>query len=295
MKRRQPTTATPDPAPDFFSPDVTEARRFYLDLNPAKNRPLVIVTAGVERTAPAYAIHRPGFPFFAIEYVVRGQGAVKLKGRTYVLQPGRLFSYGPGIQHDIAADAAEPLVKYFVNFTGRHAQTLLASCGLAPGRVSQVFPVLELQALFEELIHCGLHATPHSAALCLRLFECIVFRIADSRTPEQGTESMAFTTYQECRLHILQHFRRLRSLEEIGAERHVNVSYLCRLFRRFNHQTPYQLLLRLKMNRAAELLQQPGALVKQVAEDTGFDDPFHFSRAFKSVFGVAPDTFRRLR
>ena len=53
--------------------------------------------------------------------------------------------------------------------------------------------------------------------------------------------------------------------------------------------------MRLKMNLAAEWLQQPGALVKQVAERAGFTDQFHFSRAFKSVLGVAPDVFRRLR
>ena len=69
----------------------------------------------------------------------------------------------------------------------------------------------------------------------------------------------------------------------------MDVAYLCRLFQRYDHQSPYQLLLRLKMNFAAEWLQQPGALVKQVAERAGFTDPFHFSREFKSVFGVAPD------
>jgi AraC-like DNA-binding protein len=36
-------------------------------------------------------------------------------------------------------------------------------------------------------------------------------------------------------------------------------------------------------------------LIKQVAEQTGFSDPFHFSRAFKSVFGLSPDAFRKLR
>jgi len=54
-------------------------------------------------------------------------------------------------------------------------------------------------------------------------------------------------------------------------------------------------LMRLKMNLAAEWLHHPGALVKQVAERAGFGDQFHFSRAFKNVFGVAPDIFRRLR
>ena len=50
------------------------------------------------------------------------------------------------------------------------------------------------------------------------------------------------------------------------------------------------------MNLAAEWLQQPDALVKQVAERAGFSDPFHFSRAFKSVLGLSPaDIFRRMR
>jgi AraC-like DNA-binding protein len=75
----------------------------------------------------------------------------------------------------------------------------------------------------------------------------------------------------------------------------MDAAYLCRLFQRYDHQSPYQFLLRLKMNLAAEWLQPPDALVKQVAEHAGFSDQFHFSRAFKSVFGVAPDIFRRLR
>ena len=75
----------------------------------------------------------------------------------------------------------------------------------------------------------------------------------------------------------------------------MDAAYLCRLFQKFDHQTPYQFLMRLKMTLAAEWLLQPGALVKQVAERAGFGDQFHFSRAFKSVFGAAPEIFRRLR
>ena len=75
----------------------------------------------------------------------------------------------------------------------------------------------------------------------------------------------------------------------------MNPPYLCRLFRRYDQQTPYQYLMRLKMNAAAERLQDPGALVKQVAAELGFGDPFHFSRVFKSIFGLSPEAFRRLR
>jgi AraC-like DNA-binding protein len=90
-------------------------------------------------------------------------------------------------------------------------------------------------------------------------------------------------------------FVRLQTLDQIAAERHVNKAYLCRLFHRYDQQTPYQFLLRLKMNHAAEQLQQPGMLVKQVAEQAGFADPFHFSRVFRAVLGLSPARFRNLR
>jgi AraC-like DNA-binding protein len=45
---------------------------------------------------------------------------------------------------------------------------------------------------------------------------------------------------------------------------------------------------RLRMQRAAGLLLEPGALVKNVARELGYSDPFHFSRAFKRHFGFAP-------
>jgi AraC-like DNA-binding protein/quercetin dioxygenase-like cupin family protein len=295
VKSRPLTDGAKPPAPEFFSTDVADARRFYLDLNPPANRRLAVVCGGLEHCTPGYAIRRETFPFYSLEYVARGRGEVKLNGRACPLQPGRLFSYGPRVPHHITGDAAEPLVKYFVDFAGTGAKALLKSCGLPPGRVSEVFPAGALQPLFDELIQAGLQARGGSAALCAKLLECLALRIAGARAPLAGAETHAFTTYQKCRAYIEQHSLRLRTLEQVASECHVNNAYLCRLFRRYDNQSPYQYLLRLKMNQAAERLKQPGALVKQVAEESGFADPFHFSRVFTSVIGLSPTAFRVLR
>jgi AraC-like DNA-binding protein/quercetin dioxygenase-like cupin family protein len=295
VKSRLASNKAKQTTPEFFSDDVAEARRFYLDLNPPKNQPLVVVCGGLEHCTPDYAIHRDTFPFYSIEYVARGSGEVKLKGRAYSLQPGCLFSYGPGTPHHIIGNSADPLVKYFVDFAGTQATNLLRPCGLSPGRASEVFPANALQPLFDELIQAGLQVRRESAVLCAKMMECLALRIAGAREPLEGAETHAFATYQQCRRHIEQHSLRLRTLEQIAGECHVNNAYLCRLFRRYDNQSPYQYLLRLKMNYSAERLQQPGALVKQVAEESGFADPFHFSRVFTSVFGLSPTAFRGLR
>jgi AraC-like DNA-binding protein len=220
---------------------------------------------------------------------------LKLAGRSHPLVPGRLFSYGPGVRHDIAVDPADPPVKYFVDFNGRQSSKLLDAARLAPGRVTQIFPPHEIQGLFDELISAGIKGTRHSAELCARLLECLLLKIAEAHAPLAGKETRAFSTYQQCREHLQKHFLRLKTLDQLARECHADRAYLCRLFRRYDHQSPYQYLLRLKMNAAAERLRNPGALVKQVAEQIGFHDPFHFSRAFKGVFGLSPDAFRGLR
>jgi AraC-like DNA-binding protein len=288
----KPKTGSP---PGFFSTRVSQARRFYLDLSPAKSEPLVVVSGGCEHCTADYAIHRTKFPFYTIEFVLRGRGVVKLCGREHSLQPGRVYSYGAQIPHHIVGDPKDPLVKYFLNFEGKRASGLLRECKLPPGAVAQVFPAHDIQAIFDEIIYAGQHASPHGGAICAKLLEVLILKIADSRAPSGGVETPSFATYQHCRQFIQEHFSRLKTIEQLAGECHIDPAYLCRLFQRYDHQSPYQFLMRLKMNLAAEWLQQPGALVKQVAERAGFSDQFHFSRAFKNVFGVAPETFRRLR
>ncbi len=256
---------------------------------------MAVVCGGCELCRPNYAIHRSSFPYYSVEFVARGKGGLVLDGHSHRLVTGSVFSYGPNIAQDITTDADEPLLKYFVNFTGTTAVELLKQCGLVPGSEARVFAPGKIQAVFENLIDDGLKGTGMTADLCCLGLKYLLLKIPDSRAPSQTGLTRAYSTYQRCRRHIEENCQRLRSLEQIARECKIDQAYLCRLFRRYEQQTPYRLLMRLKMNLAAGRLQTSGILIKQVAAELDFDDPFHFSRAFKSVFGLSPEAFRRLR
>src|SRR5262249_10574748 len=57
---------------------------------------------------------------------------------------------------------------------------------------------------------------------------------------------------------------------------------------------PEDFFIRLKIQRACEILEATDLCVKEVAAKLGYDDAFYFSRLFKSVNGVAPTEYRRL-
>ena len=281
--------------PKFFSVQVSQARRFYLDLKPSADKALSVVSAGYEHCTADYRIHRKSFPYYSIEFVARGRGTVTLNRQSHTLFPGRVFCYGPGISQQITTDAKDLLVKYFVDFAGCSAKELMEENGLTPGCAVKIAAPNDVLAIFDDLTANGLNGTRFSSRICDTILRHLILKIAESILPEGDTATSAFATYQKCREHIRDNLLNLKSLAQIAEQCNIDDAYLCRLFRRFEHQSPYKYLMRLKMNAAAELLKQPGVLVKEVAYQLGFKDPFHFSRSFKNVFGISPESFNRLR
>ncbi len=274
--------------PTFVSQQVTDARRYYLNLNPDPNRPLSVVCGGVERMRPEYVVKRVDFPFYAIEIVVEGEGSLNLNGKMSPLGPGSVFAYGPGVQHTIQNDPQNRMRKYYVDLSGKQVETLLQETGLIPWRVMRIFAIHEFIDLFEMLDREAREDSSVSDAVCETLARLLLLKITQRTVANGGNLPRSFETYQRIRTHLEKHYLRLNTIEEAAQECHVSSIYLSRLFKKFAGAGAYQFLLRLKMNSAAELLLDEGLLVKQVAAHLGYPDAFQFSRAFKRIYGVPP-------
>jgi len=281
--------------PDFFSNHVLEANRFYLNAQSQKNQKLKVICGGREHCQPGYRIDRSNFPFYSIEFVASGRGAVVLDDKKYTLFAGKVFSYGPGIAHIITNETEFPLVKYFVDFTGSEALKMLRKFGPALGYAVQVSSPDEIIRIFEELIKNGQNGSFYTPLLCTAILQQLIFKIAETSVIENRRSTTAFYTYQKSRGIIQKNCLSIRSLDKIADECNIDNAYLCRLFKRFDNRSPYQYLMQMKMNLAAQRLQSPDSSVKEVAQEFGFSDPFHFSRVFKRIFGISPGTFQRLR
>ena len=73
---------------------------------------------------------------------------------------------------------------------------------------------------------------------------------------------------------------------------HVSASHYFALFKGRMRCSPIDFFIRLRMNRAGRLLVESSLPVKDIAAQLGYDDPFYFSRLFKSVHAVAPTEYR---
>ncbi len=277
--------------PNFFSQRVQQARYDYLNLTPSPRAALEVVCGGVEQCRPDYVVRRERFRYFSIEFVAAGRGRLVLNGRTYALGPGVAFCYGPGTPHRITTDPDAPMTKHFIDFTGQRAAALLARCKPLMAGAVQVSDPLAVGDLYEEIHRSARTGRPQAREVCRLLLQILVLRIAELGIDHPHGDARALQTYHQCRSCVEREFMTLRTLTDIARRCHRDPAYLCRVFRRFAGTTPYAYLLRQKMNAAADRLQHSDLLVKEVADALGFPDPFHFSRSFKAVHGIAPQRF----
>jgi transcriptional regulator GlxA family with amidase domain len=69
--------------------------------------------------------------------------------------------------------------------------------------------------------------------------------------------------------------------------------HFLRTFRQALGVTPYQLLLNLRLRRAAMALKTSGKPIAQVAFAAGFGDLSTFNARFREVIGMTPQAFRK--
>jgi AraC family transcriptional regulator len=86
------------------------------------------------------------------------------------------------------------------------------------------------------------------------------------------------------------------SVKEMAREVGLSESHFSRTFKYITGETPHQLALRLRLERAsAALARSPVTSIASVAADYGFFDQSHFSRHFRKKFGITPgEAVRRL-
>jgi AraC family transcriptional regulator len=279
----------------LLATDIHRGTYFFLDLRPRTTGPVRVALGGREHCGPNYRVERASYPFFALEYVAEGTGRIRFKGSDWqALKPGAIFAYGPGVEFAIDGGEGHPLVKYFVCFNGKGDRTWLTRHLPRFGDLTTLGHHSEIREIFDLMVREGTERIPATREICDHLSIVLLLKIGEARRQRAG-EWPSASRERFLKLKALMddspaHFSSVKEMAEVIR---VDSSGLNRLFRRYQGMGPYRYLLRHKMNLAAQDLLRTGGLVKEAAERSGYADPYHFSRVFKSIHGVSPAHFLR--
>jgi len=93
--------------------------------------------------------------------------------------------------------------------------------------------------------------------------------------------------------YMRDHYREAITLEELAAVMHVEKTYFIKTFKKHIGTTPMLFLQRLKIEKAATLVQNSDMSITGISEFLGFKSIHHFSNAFKKQTGFSPTAYRQ--
>ncbi len=93
-------------------------------------------------------------------------------------------------------------------------------------------------------------------------------------------------------VYILEHFTEKLSLSDVAENCYVSSWHLSKLLNQYTGRGFFEIINRIRIDRAKEMLADSAAKVQEVSDAVGFLDVAHFSRIFKSYVGCSPREFK---
>jgi len=111
----------------------------------------------------------------------------------------------------------------------------------------------------------------------------------------ESCESEVVRKIEQSIAYMLRHLDEPLQVATLAARVSISPSHFFALFKRRIGCAPIDCFIRLRMQHACRLLDETMLSVKEVSATLGYDDPFYFSRIFKSVNHIAPSEYRLLK
>lgn len=134
-----------------------------------------------------------------------------------------------------------------------------------------------------------LYAESLTAALGYHLLE----HHATSQPRHRGERRLTGPVLARIDAYLEAHPEAPVTLEALADLANLSVFHFARLFKQATGMSPYQYVLRWKMQRARQLLRRNGASVAAISDALGFASVVTFVAAFKRAVGCTPQQFQR--
>lgn len=266
--------AAPHKRPEVFP--------FTLIAAPSARTPWGVADA---RTRP---IERTDYECCTVEYVYKGKGYLTTNGRSFTPGVNSVYFLHKHSDHCYWPEAADPWAKLFFVVDGPLMETLLKAYRL--DQVHHLPDCPQLRKYFDEMsqLRAGIGSWDSQAAVVFHRFleEChaLLYGAPDSPIPSEILE------LKTC---LDENLYRKVNLDRYCRERQRSRANMIRRFKKYYGTSPYDYLMRRRIEEACLMLRHTAFSVKEIASRLNFADPYYFSNYFKRKTGLAPLAYRR--
>lgn len=263
------------------------------------------------RYEKASHIHRHCHNFYHFVYMTGGKGEIWINDQVQPVGADYAYMVCPGVYHEYVNDRYESLQTIEVKFVVQDDK-LASSLAALPysADCSSLNVVTHLKLLLQE----ARQQRPYYKDLMASTFHQFLLLLLRAHTPSRSSNpsSCDSSTYGPNEMpsailpfvkdqddlcakivqYVHEHYRDKITLTDLSKRFALSRTYLCDMFRQKYGISPIQLLNRIRLDKAKQLLAHEHRSITDISEYTGFQSIHHLSKFFSKKEGISPLQYR---
>ncbi len=258
---------------------------------------LYLVHCGHQHCTPGYTYNHKTPNENHLHFILSGKGSLTINGTTYALKKDDLFLIPKSVPIDYAADMNDPWEYMWVTFDGEMAIDYLQHAGLSAAHpvAASGIPTASYLPLIRKILDSNELTFTNEIKRVGYLFD-IISTLIDAQNEKRNKKNRydySSETYVEHALqYIAINYKQEIKVSDIADYVGINRSYLTTIFKKELNVSPQEYLINYRLGKAAKLLETTQLPIKDIALETGYNNPLNFSKMFKNSYGKSPKTYR---
>lgn len=225
--------------------------------------------------------------------ITKGKGWLETResGRRLV-EAGMAFFLLPGAWHRYRPDRSTGWTESWVEIRGPLAEGLIGEESFLSQKIvrspAEIPGLEELMRRIHSLADDPASTRPELAAEAMR---CLAL-LAKGAHESPSRESCARLSLRAER-YLSEHHAEPLDMQEVARKLGLSYSGFRRSFSKLTGLSPWQYVLRLRLERARRLLSAGDEKLEEIASRLGFSSAFHLSSAFKKAYNQSPSNWRK--
>lgn len=247
--------------------------------------------------------------FWEMVYVDKGRVKITTPGRSFYLKQGEVAFHKPNEFHTLSADgivasnvfvmsfvcssAAMSFFKNKVTEVPAKLKKFIASIIEENNQTFHLAPVTGTELRLKEDAPIG---SPQMIRIHLEEFLIMLVRAeASEKNPTLflSKESMENHLVSGIISIMEENIESRITMEEICARLNYSRAYLSKMFKNFTGHTMVEYFVKMKIDRAKDMIQEGDYNFAQISDRLAFDNPHYFSRVFKKVTNLTPSEYKK--
>lgn len=236
-------------------------------------------------------IHRE----FEFLVMTKGKGTIYIENEKFEIKAGDgLFINSEELHIGVKTDS-EPAEFFAVVF----APEVFGSLAIDSIVQKYVEPVIKRKISMPKKLDCNIiellnkvHEEPGELKIKSLLFDIWDQCLAKSEKSPDVVKSKALDEMKAVMEYMRNNCHKDISLDDMAAYINISKGYLCREFKKVVHMTPFEYLIRVRIDKSCDMLRNTNFPIGEISEQCGFNSFSYFTKIFREKVGCSPREYR---